>query len=789
MTIPLRTIDRKLLRDLRRSWVQVVSIALVMACGTMTIMGLRSTLASVQRARDDYYASNRFGDVFARARRVPISVTPRLAAVPGVAAVETRIVQDVKLDVPGLAEPAIGHMVSVPDVRRPMLNELHLRAGRWNTPRRADEVLASDRFAELNGLHPGDSLSAVINGRWQRLHIVGLALAPDFVVEYAGSAMIPDNRRYGVLWTSAAGLETAFDMKGAFNDVVLRLAPGAGETAVMAAVDEILTPWGTTGAYGRADHPAARVLDDEFKQLRVNATVFPMFFLVVAAFLLNVVLSRLVASQRDEIAALKAFGFTDREVGLHYLSFAFAAVLVGALLGFPLGMWMGAGFTSLYTDYFRFPAMPALVDWRAAAGGTGISGGFAILGALGAVRRVIRLAPAEALRPEAPARFRPLLVERIGFGRFVAPSARMVLRNLERRPFRTVSTMIGVGLAVALLATGQYPYDAFDRLFSIEFDLAQRYDLVAGFTHRADPRAITELRHVPGVISVEPVRAAAVRVRARAERRTTNLTALDHGARLDRLVDAGGSIREIPPDGVVLNQFLARRLRVRQGDTVTVELIEQGTTRRVGVAGVIDALMDQGVYMNDAAFRALVREEQVTAAYIAVAPRQEAAVVERLKRIPGIAAVGSRAVFMRNLQEQIRQSMTFVLSLIVTSACVIAVGVVYNSARIALAERGRELASLRVLGFTTSEVSRMLLGEQAAVLIVAIPLGLLIGAGFSWLLSSAFASERFRFPFVIALESQLVAAVVVVGAAVVAALVVRRRIGRLDMVSALRTRE
>jgi putative ABC transport system permease protein len=785
----MRTIHRKLIRELRRHWVQVFSIALVMACGTMTITGLRSTLASVQRARDEYYASHRFGDVFAQARRVPVSIVPRLAAIPGVAAVETRIVQDVKLVVPGLSEPAIGHMVSIPEVRGPSLNQLHLRSGRWNAARQANEVLVSDRFAELNGLKPGDTLSAVINGRLQRLDIVGLAMAPDFVIEYAGSGMIPDNRRYGVLWTSPAGLETAFDMNGAFNDVVVRLAPGARQPAVIKAIDAILAPWGTPGAYGRADHPAARVLNDEFRQLRVNATVFPVFFLVVAAFLLNVVMSRLIAAQRDEIAALKAFGFTNREVGLHYLTFAFASVLIGAMLGIPLGMWMGAGFTSLYTDYFRFPSMPALLDWPAAAIAVGISGGFAVLGALGAVRRVMRLAPAEALRPDAPARFRPLLAERLGFARFLAPTTRMVLRNLERRPLRTASSVIGVSLAVALLVTGQYPYDAFDRLFAIEFGVAQRYDLLAGFTHRVDPRAIAELRRIPGVIAVEPVRSLAVRLRSGTKSRTTMITGLEPGSRLHRIVDPDGGIREIPADGIVLNEFMARILDLEPGDVVSLELIEQGVVRTVVVTGVVDALMDAGAYMSGAAVRALARTEDVSAAYLAVARGEEPNVMATLKGRPGIAAVASRAVFMRNLEEQIRESMTFVLAMIIASASIIALGVVYNSARIALSERARELASLRVLGFSTPEVSRMLLGEQVAILVAAIPLGIIIGAGFSRMLSSAFASDRYRFPFVIALESQVIAAFVVVASAAVAGLVVHRRVGRLDMIRALQTRE
>jgi putative ABC transport system permease protein len=402
----MRTLDRKLFRELRRHWVQITSIALVMGCGTMTIMGLRSTLTSIRAARDDYFDAYRFGDVFAHLERAPDAVAQRITRIRGVGAIETRIVRDVRLDVPGLSEPAIGHMVSIPAVRRSMLNELLIRRGRWIAPGSPREVLVSDRFAEVNHLAPGDSLSAVINGRWERLEIVGVAISPEFVVEYAGSGLFVDNRRYGIVWASSELVENAFDMKGAFNDVVIRVASATAEARVRSDLDALLEPWGGAPSFGRKDQPAARVLEDEFSQLRTNATIFPLFFLFVAAFLLNVVLSRLVASQREEIAALKAFGYTDREIGWHYLGFGIAAVVLGAAVGIPAGAWMGARFSRLYQDYFRFPSIPSVIDWGAVGVGVGVSGGFALLGALSGVRRVMRLTPAEALRPEAPSRFR-----------------------------------------------------------------------------------------------------------------------------------------------------------------------------------------------------------------------------------------------------------------------------------------------------------------------------------------------------------------------------------------------
>lgn len=787
----MRTLDRKLLRELRRHWVQIASIALVMGCGTMTIMGLRGTLTSIREARDRYYDVHRFADLFAHVERAPSTLATRLAAIPGIGALETRIVRDVRLDVPSLPEPAIGHMVSIPDAPRPMLNGVPVRRGRWPDAGSANEVLISERFAEVNGLAVGDRIAAVVNGRRQRVTIVGIAISPEFVVEHASSAVFVDSRRYGIVWATRRTMEGAFDMKAAFNDVAIRLAAGASESAVMQRVDGLLAPWGGTPAYSRRDQPAARALEDEFNQLRTNATFFPLFFLFVAAFLLNVVLSRLVASQRDEIAALKAFGYTDREIGWHYLGFGVAAVVVGAAVGIPAGVWMGAKFTGLYHDYFRFPSIPSRVDWTAAAVAVGVSSAFALLGTLSGVRRVMKLTPAEALRPESPSRFRPLLLERLGLGRIVGPSARMVLRNLERRPVRTASTIVGASLAVALLASGRFPYDAFDRMMDVEFRLAQRYDVLASFTRPTTGTAAAELRHVGGVLDVQAFRATPVRASRGTRWRNTSVIGLDSPNRLNRLIDVSGHEVPLPAEGVVITAWLADYFGVRAGDTLDLGLTEQGGVRRRSiVAGVFDPMMVQGLYMDRRALNRLLREQDAASgAYLAIEPTAEARVMGELKELPAVAGAVSRAATIANIREQMRDSMVFVLTLIITSACIIALGVVYNSARIALSERGRELASLRVLGFTTNEVAAMLLGEQAAMLAFALPVGIVVGAAFSLALARGFETDRFHFPYVMRLASQVFAMSIVVVAAALAALIVRRRVRRLDMVSALRTRE
>ena len=787
----MRALDRKLLRDLRHHRMQVVSIAAVVACGVMAVTAMRSTLGSVQSARDEYYATHRFGDVFASLKRAPASLAARIAEIPGVGAMETRVVLGVTLDVPGLDEPATGHVVSIPAIQRSMLNTLHLHRGRWPVAGRDDEAIVSDRFTRENGLAVGDSIGAVINGRWRRLHIVGTGTSPEFVYELSGTGFMTDNRRFGVLWMSEDALAPAYGMVGAFNDLVIRLAPGARESDVIARLDDMLEPYAGVGAYGRSDQASNSVVTDELAQLKAIGNIFPLFFLVTAAFLLNVVLSRLIATQREEIAALKAFGYGNVAVGLHYLGFAASAVGLGSVLGMIAGIWLGSEYTALYADVFRFPSLTHRTDWATVAGAIAISGGAGLLGALGAVWSAVKLPPAEALRPPAPARYRPLIVERLGFGHLVSPATRMVLRNMERRPLRTASSIIGVSLATAVLVSGFYPYDASNRLIDVQLRTAQREDLTVGLAASRSIAAVHELAAIDGITRVEPFRIVAARLRRGQHVRTVAITGLDAGGALRRLADVGGHIHEMPPSGVVLTTSLARILGVTAGDTIIAEVIELGgVERRVVVAAELDEMLGMSAYMERRALNALMREgDIVSGAHLTIERGSQADVFAALKRLPLVAGTGSRPAMLEFIEQTIRRGLVITSTIVVFAAGVIALGIIYNGARIALSERGRELASLRVLGFTRGEVSRVLLDEQLVITVVGILAGCATGFGFAAILAHAFAAERHRFPLVIDLSTYVIAGTVVALAAAAASVVIRRRIAHLDLIAVLKTRE
>jgi putative ABC transport system permease protein len=791
----VRALDRKLLRDVWRLRGQVLSIALVVAAGVMAVITMRSTLASLERSRDDYYREQRFADVFASVHRAPETLARRIEEVPGVAAVRTRVIWPVMLEVPGLPQTAQAQLVSVPDRRVPMLNDVFLRSGRYPSPGQGgagDEVLVSERFARANGLAPGDTLAAVINGRRRTLDVVGVALSPEFVYEVDPSAgFLTDERLFGVLWMARRPLAAAADMTGGFNDIVLALAPGASERAVLAELDRLLEPWGGRGAYGRGDQISNRLVSDEMTQLRGSASTVPLVFLGVAAFLLHIVLLRLVATEREVIATLKAFGYRNAQVGAHYLALAMLAVGVGAVLGLVAGFWLGSGYTALYGQFFFFPELSYQATWSLALGAIAVSALAALAGALGAVRGAARLQPAEAMRAEAPARFRPLFLERWGLHRWLGTTQRMVLRNVERRPVRALFSALGVGFALAVLLIGFAMLDSITFMMDRQFRVIQREDVAVGFNREVDPAAVGELARLPGVVLAEGYHTVPVELSRGHRTRRLALTGLSPEGTLRRMTDPSGASHPMPLSGVVLTDRLGEALGVGPGDTVQVELLDRGgAEREVVVAALIDEMLGINGYMTlEELHRLAGRGPRVSGAWLAIERGSEALVFDELRAIPAVSSTVSKSAMLRSFEDQMGESFLITTGVLLVLAGVLAIGVIYNGARIALSERGRELASLRVLGFTRHEVAAMLLGEQAVVTVVGLPLGVVIGYGVVAAIMSSFATDLYRIPLVMDPGTALSAAGAIAVLAAAAGWLVRRRLDRADLISVLKTRE
>ncbi|KMQ74771.1 ABC transporter permease [Marinobacter subterrani] len=781
----------KLRRELWQMRGQVLAIALVIAGGVAVCVMSLVNYSSLVATRAQYYEQNQFAEVFAALKRAPRHILEDVAELPGVARYEGRVEGGAKLEIPGFTDPVSARLVSLPPDGQPDINRLFIREGRLPAPGRNQEVAVIGSFAEAHDLSLGDRFQGIINGRRQTLILTGIVESPEFIYVIPPGAMLPDYQRYGVLWMSREGLEAAMDMKGAFNSLVVTLRPGYSVDAVADALDRLLARYGATGAYGREDQFSHRFLSDELNQLKTMATVFPLIFMGVAMFLLNVVVSRLISTQRDIIAVLKAFGYGNRQIAWHYSKLVIVIAVTGLLLGLALGLWLGRALGELYMDFYRFPGLLFRINplWLVLLAALTVS--VAWLGARRSISQAAALPPAEAMRPEGPARYRVTGLEKLFSAiRFSQPS-RMIVRQLARRPARTLLSMSGVAMATAIVMVGNFQFDSVSLMVHTQFARVQQQDLAVSFIDPVNRSALYALQRQPGIRYVEGRRTVPARLTFGHREWRSAVTGIPRNARLQFVIDSNLAQVHLPAEGLLLTDYLARELGVKAGDSVQLELLE-GDRRKVPVpvAGITSEYVGVGAYMSlDALNRALGDGPLVNQAMINLDSAMATEVYDRLRETPGVLGLSIRQAMLDSFYDTLARTFltfTFFNSLM---GGIIAFGVVYNTIRISLAEKGRELASLRVLGYTHNEVAHILLGEVALLLLLGVPLGWLVGQGLALLIVTAMQTELYRVPLTITSQTLGVSALVVVVSAIASGVIAWMRLRALDLVAVLKTRE
>ncbi len=785
----LAALTLKFLRDLWRIRGQALAISLVVAAGVGTFTMSLSTLASLHYSLDSYYDRARFGNVFVHLERAPLSLVPVIEDIDGVAAVGARVVVGVTLDVEGLPEPATGRIISIDSEETIGLNQLYLRKGRLPSTHDDEEVLVSEGFARVHRLEPGSQVRAILNGRLKRLTVVGVALSPEYVYQFREGDVLPDDRRFGIFWMDREALASAFDLDGAFNDLVCLLSPNAIEEEVVRQLDRLTERYGGRGAYGRSDQASHKFVTNEMAELRGMAMVTPTIFLSVMAFLMHVVIGRLVDTQREQVAILKAFGYGKVRIGIHFAAFSLVIVLVGVTIGTALGMRLGYALTGMYTRFFHFPSFHyELAPWIPLTAG-GVSLTAAMLGTVHAVARAVARPPAEAMQPPAPVAFRETLIERLGLSRWTSPTLRMILRRMERNWFRVGVTCIGIAMAVSVLILGSFIVDAVEYSLESQFEVAQRQDLHITLI---DPESSSVLFHVcqlPGVRYCEGFRSCPVRISCLQRSRRLSLLGLPHSPVLHQLLDVHRRVIELPKEGIVLSRKLAEVLGVSKGGKVVVELLERD--RRVfdlPVSGLIDDFAGTAAYIERETLNHLLGEgDVVNGAFLSTDKGKIDELYSDLKLAPAVMSVVIKGATVQSFRETVAENILRVRMFNSMFATILAVGVIYNSIRISLAEQSRDLATLRILGLTRSEVANILLGELLLVVAAGIPIGLFMGKALSgFVIKFSYDTELFRIPLIIESGTYSYAVAITLMAVAASALIVREIVDRLDIVSVLK---
>lgn len=787
----MTVLDTKLLRDLRRLWAQSLAIALVVAGGISTVVLAVGSMRSLEETRIAYYERYAFADVFAAVRRAPKALLDQIAEIPGVAAVEGRITKLALVDIPQFREPATGQFISLSEMGQPNLNRLYMRMGRMPRPESVDEVVVSEGFAKAHAFTPGSKFAAILNGRKRDLVIVGTALSPEFVYAIGPGDRMPDERRFAIVWMSEVALARAYDLDGAFSSVSLKLLRHTSERDVIKRLDALLDRYGGQAAYGRKDQTSHAYLDHGLDMLRNMSRTLPPIFLLVAAFLINVTLSRIVALEREQIGLLKALGYRNAAVAWHYIKFVIVIVAIGVVIGSAAGTWLGTYVTGMYGDFYRFPFLVFVQSPDVYLAAAALSLGAAIVGASRALRDVVRLPPATAMQPPAPPHFRRLLPATFAVHNVLSQSVVMMVRNITGHPIRAIFTIAGMSLATGILIASLFLNGTMEALIDVTYFMSDRQDATVSFVERRPLNVVKQIARLPGVLAAEPYRVVPARIRNGTIERRAMISGRPNDADLSRIIDTDLNPVVLPENGLAISSWLARILGTKVGDFVEIDLLE-GPRRTVSLpvtALVEDYFGIQGMMDSEALARLMREASAVNSVSVSLDANARDQFYDAIKRLPAVSGMALQGVSLASFRDALAVLVTTMANIYTGLAAVIAFGVVYNSARISLSERARELASLRVLGFTNREVLRILLLELALLTLLAQPAGWAAGYALAWTLQKKMAGELMRAPLVVEQSTYVFASAMVIAAALFSALVVRERVNRLDLVEVLKTRE
>lgn len=785
----VKCLDRKLLRELGQMWPGVVTISLVVSAGIAIFIGSITTSNSLRTAQDSLYLKQSFADVFVSLKRAPLSVASRVGQIEGILHAEPRIVASATLDLPGMEAPGRAELVSVPSSSS--LNRLYIRKGRMFDETNPNEIVISEAFAKANQFKPGDTVAALMNGKRHEFNIVGIALSPEYIYALPRGSMLPDDKRFGVFWMNYRSLASAFDMDGSFNSITMSLQRGVSTRKVIDEVDRLLEPYGGLGAIDREFQTSSHFVSNELKQLKYISTLFPAIFLLVAAFLLNMVIARRVNMQRQQIATLKAMGFTHAAISIHYLKFALLIVLLGSLFGLGFGAWMGSAMTQLYTDYFHFPEfyykMTADVPLLAILISL-LAAGFGVWAGL---RTVVNLPAAEGMRPASPPVYRRTVFEQLGVNKLLMPEINMIFRNIMRKPIRFSLASLGIALAVTILIAGFFWQDAIFYIMDVQFRLAQREDAVVQFTEPVGHKALHELSNLEGVFQVEGTRSVPARLRSAHWWRYVSITGISNDDHLTQLLDASLKRILVPEGKLAIGVTLAKKLQVGLGGQVWVEVLSDSRPKRMfEVGAIVDDFVGLSAYLDIQTLAHLMNEDvRVSGANLLLGKSLEIPVHAALKERPKVASITMKSTILQMFNQFFAENILVFTGFLAFFAMIIAFGIIYNNTSTSFSERAWEIASLRVLGFTKAEVTRLLLGGLLAEILVGVPLGYFLGFQLAKASLLMVPDEMMRIPLQINLSTYVFATIMTLLSAIMSALVIYRRVKKLDLVGVLRSYE
>jgi len=733
----MSVLSHRLKHIIRSTFAQFLGMAAIIAVGISFYIGFNTMLVNLHHTQDVFYADNNFADHYFYVVKAPEAVVKQVENVDGIKKATGRI----QKDIPVLKDDGSRATVRLTSYSLPLeieVNRIQILEGRYFQKYPgggAFEVMIDPAFFTTNHINFGDTLDLIAENHKYPVTIVGTAAGPEFSYPMKDSSnLITDYNTFGIMMMPHNQAQKVLNLPGQINQVIVQFVPGADIDAAVKSINTILEPYGSLMDFPRQDQSSHAVLDAKLDGIESVSGFMPALFLLVAAAIQFVLISRMVKTQRIQIGILKAIGYNNSQIIAHFSTYTLIVGILGASMGVGLGIALSSYFSSMFAMYFNLPATLGTVNLQVIINSIVLALGVSLLAGLTASRGVVSISPAESMRPTPPASSRRSMLEAwTWLWNKLDTSWKMVFRTISRNHLRLMITLMGVAVAVGLLFLSLVAQDSVNYLMMHHFTDEISYDYMLQFEKPVKNYELLSISNIDGVQQTEGFFALPVEIHFNGKSTDDLLQGQSSSSTLKLPAAENGSSLNIPEEGIIISQKTAAELGVNVGDTVnaaTALAIGPKHTADLRITAINHQLFGSEAYASIEQVNRIMQESSlVSGAMLLVNANKIEALETELAEIPGIASIQSRQDEIDNVTSYM-DTVTSTIGSMLFFATLLGFVIIFNSVLLSFNERKRELISLLAVGFTHQEISWLLFKEtipQAVLgILVGIPAGRLL---------------------------------------------------------------
>ena len=785
----MKVLDKRLLRTLAKAKTQYGAVIIIICVGLAALIALSNTADNMENSLNEYYHAYQFADLFADFIPLPVNIVNDLSKIREIKKVEPRLVTDVRVDIGREPYPVLRLVGSDPSSE---INRLYLQAGKIPARNEQRGLALLNAFAEANDLVVGDQITLLIRGEAFPVTIDAIVDSPEYIYALQDiKNLLPDNLNFGIGFLSLSLLQELTALPGQINNAVFTLYEEVDAQKVRDKIKEDFKGYGLKNIITRDEHLSHALMEMEIDQLKRMSQAVPLMFLGIAFLVIYMLISRLVATDRVIIGILKATGYHNYEIGGHYLKLSLILGFLGALSGVGCGYLMADYVTRLMITYFQLPLLNIQFSYVLIFMAIILVVLFCSLAGLLAVRKILKIVPAEAMRPLAVSPGKKGLLEKClpRLWAFSSFSWKLVLRGIARNRRRFALATLGVILTFALILFAVYFFNVWDLVIASQFGEMENYDYAVTFRQPVSSQVTTEMSSLAPISAIEPFRELPFQVVWGWREQTIMAKALPQSTELYQFKNTAGEQVALPSEGVFLSQGFAKSMGINEGDLIELSsYATQGETFQVPVKAIVNQYLGSGLYLSEEQLARLTGQKGIFSGVVLNSSADIKAIFQNMGNIEVIYSGADLVAIFSEYGAMIVASIGFIVFL----GGLLGFAILYNTLSVSIAERKRELSALRVLGFSQKEIFRLLVRENIIALLIGIFLGAPLGKAMIVGLMNAIlmgsTGEMFYFPTGISLDSYFFTAVLVSGFMGLTLVVIRRKVYSLDFLEALSNR-